>query len=283
MQLNATLRTTEEPLEDDFEVIGDGLGQIAFTDSEADDDNGSTASSIICVASREHTKEKMPEEAVETQTEGTGFETDSDTEELTEDETIQFFILSGRRTARDYTESFTRKLEKGAAEITLRMSTEPTNSGKLKAAQEKFELIGKYRFQLHAVRVAISTQLSDAGIIARMGASRSQQYQDKLNDNLEFQDELEEIFDETRNMRDEQRQMIQAIRAKDDVNRIDHPQHGHLTWTVCYHDQCMVHYGAKVNAGRFPQKKLSVHWPELDAQNTTREETPGPEDKPAKN
>lgn len=113
MQLNATLRTIEELREEDFETIGKGLREISFTDSETgSEEQDSDDSSVVCVASRTHKKRKMIEqEAAATQTEGTGFKEDSDTEPPTTEEAIHSHVLSAQGTARGLVEQFTRSFE----------------------------------------------------------------------------------------------------------------------------------------------------------------------------
>jgi hypothetical protein len=41
---------------------------------------------------------------------------------------------------------------------------------------------------------------------------------------------------------------------KPEPEKLEHDQHGRLSWTACYDDSCLIHYSSKMGSGWFPSK-----------------------------
>jgi hypothetical protein len=183
------------------------------------------------------------------QSDGSEYSADS---RLSYGEQMEVAILEGSRTAQDWHEclmdGFDKSIEKAQREI--KADSHPLRQG-LKTA---------YRFrwsETQRIIDAAKTQIRQLEEGDRLGIRRSQQYQDVLSANTDYLPKLER---EMTFLAEEIARIGREIEEKDNVARADHPKHGQLTWSACYHDSCKYHYQAKMECGYFPSRQIPVYW-----------------------
>ena len=137
----------------------------------------------------------------------------------------------------------------------------------------------EYTDTLKEIDDCIGNHLQDLNMAVSLGIARSQQYQDRIAANIDYVPTLDKEIRRLEDLTNELNSESRRLQKECDANRIDHPQHAILTWTVCYHDQCRVHYGAKEGSGRFPRRRETVYMNSeqptpLEAQLTTKLDGP---------
>jgi Zinc knuckle/Retrotransposon gag protein len=204
-------------------------------------------------------------------------------EELTEEELLQHYILSGLKTARELEKEFTDEWQQ--KEITAweeLTDNQPDEEAILKYQQDTLDRMVEYKFRLYVLREAIQTQIKEATAVPTPHSTRSQQYRDKLVSNIDFQEELDAVLRYLSKQKEQLKERIRTLRETENVARIDHPRHAELTWSACYTDSCSVHYSSKIDTGRFPQRRIPVYWSK-DAKKHVSDSIPESSTKPSKN
>jgi hypothetical protein len=130
--------------------------------------------------------------------------------------------------------------------------------------EARIENLSDYVFKLAVLCNAIQRQKEG---LAHKETRRSQQYQDNLAANLEYEEELKRNLQETRFTRQELYEDLRKSKEDDNVARIDHPRHKELTWSACYTNSCITHYSSKSDSGFWPRRRLPVYWPENTGNN----------------
>jgi Retrotransposon gag protein/Zinc knuckle len=253
MQLNATLRTSKEESE---EVAEDADGESDPSNPRASDEESSgsdLSDRHICDwEPSELEAESLPRDVRESH------EGDSDyqyLEELTLEESIQVEIGSGTKTARTIV---TELLE----QYNWKIEEEPRKPEEIHELSRKRALASEFLINLYYVERGVEVQLEEASRFPAHSICRSQQYQDKIADNIEFQSELRSLVEATRTERLQYGTAIQKLEQENNVARTDHPRHAELAWSACYTDTCLVHYQSKIDTGNFPQARRPVYWTE---------------------
>jgi hypothetical protein len=86
-------------------------------------------------------------------------------------------------------------------------------------------------------------------------------YQASMPTREQLQKEKTELEGRLRSI---QRQLVflngQDAKQGGNVADAKHPRHASLVWSSCYTDNCGFHYDAKINANRFPTKKIPIFW-----------------------
>jgi hypothetical protein len=118
---------------------------------------------------------------------------------------------------------------------------------------------------VYNLRQAVTKQIREATDIEGLPIRRSQQYQDKLSANIDYQSYLEAEEARLRREKHELQSEIETLRREENVARIDHPRHKELAWSACYTDSCKVHYSSKEGSGYWPRAKTPVYWPGTSA------------------
>lgn len=57
---------------------------------------------------------------------------------------------------------------------------------------------------------------------------------------------------------EEQEEEERKSKSYDEYFDLEHPKHGCLSWTVCYHDQCSLHCGDKAGSNFWPSRKHAL-------------------------
>ena len=233
MQLNATLRgaATDEA----FEEVTQSLEAIQFVDTLGNDvssdssDESSDKSSIIG--------------------------------EMSLEEVMSAQILSGTRSAEDYQQEF-----RGHYNDRLRQSEDEFLHGKKEFWQlinyktKQLDTTQDYRCLLFHIVQAVEKQVLETDDAHVLGIRRSQQYQDRLAENIDYLPRLKITYMLIKQQGEDRRQEIEEFRIQGNVARIDHPRHAELAWSFCYTDSCSIHRSSKDGSGYWPSRRMPVYW-----------------------
>jgi Retrotransposon gag protein/Zinc knuckle len=130
--------------------------------------------------------------------------------------------------------------------------------------EARIDNLSDYVFKIGVLSNAIQRQKEG---LAHKEARRSQQYQDNLAANIDYEEELKRDLQRFRLDRQELYENLRKSKEDDNVARIDHPRHKELTWSACYTDSCITHYSSKSDSGFWPRRRLPVYWPENTGRN----------------
>jgi hypothetical protein len=182
--------------------------------------------------------------------------------EITETEYMKIQILSGTKTAQTLDEANAQRFHEKQKQIEKEYDEGPqTYDRVLQAVRTGFGLLLERKTFVYNLGQAIAKQIREATDAEGLTIKRSQQYQDRLSMNIDYQSYLEAEETRLRKEKEEIQAEIETLRREENVARIDHPRHRELAWSACYTDSCEVHYSSKEGSGYWPRTKTPVYWP----------------------
>lgn len=201
-------------------------------------------------------------------------DTESDEpEQLDQEELWRWEIVEGKARAEDIKrildDGYFERERYSCARYEKKLGAEPRQNLDLlrqELYEARMENLSLYILRIAILENAIRCQVAST---ENREAKRSQQWQDNLAANIDYQETLKQDLVKVRKERQDVCADIREIREYDNVAGIDHPRHGELTWSACYTDRCRYHYSSKSDSGYWPSKKTPVYWPE-DASKETR-------------
>jgi hypothetical protein len=219
----------------DFEDINQSLATVGFVENlgSDDEDNKSETSELS-----------------------------SSPSEITEHEYRTAHILAGTEKAQTYFEASRKMHHEALEKLDLKYGNYFDDCRiHINYLKDKLDAMGSYRYELMTLDNAIDRQVQEMHRSNEIGVSRSQQYRDKLTDNLDFQQRIlrKERSGQTK-LRSIVEDELENLRRRENVASTDHPRHGELSWSFCYTDSCSIHQSSKSGSGYWPHRKTPVYW-----------------------
>jgi hypothetical protein len=205
-------------------------------------------------------KGKQPEPQSSEEDEDSTSSDESEVSEISPEDYVTAQILAGLTTAKKEHKLVREKYREIQEE--LRKTTYPRGARGLidqMTDQELHLLI--YRNMVRAIKRAVAQQLKECDESGGWKV-RSQQYQDRLAENIEYESHLFESIQNSSKAIQEIADKKAALKREKDATRTDHPQHAQLVWSFCPTDNCLIHISAKQEAGYWPKRTKPVYWKE---------------------
>ena len=182
-------------------------------------------------------------------------------DEISSEEYTRLSILGGTNTAEELYQAAVANYETCQNVIGVTYLDSPMeDEDKVRMHEKMIDLIATHRIDIGAIKWAVEEQITENRYANEIGVNRSQQYQDKLEANREYLPVLKAAWEHLLNLKIKEARKIAELRNQSDVTRIDHPEHGKLTWVACYTNACVIHQGAKENSGFWPHRRKPVYW-----------------------
>jgi hypothetical protein len=189
-------------------------------------------------------------------------ELSSSPSEITEHEYRTAHILAGTEKAQTYFEASRKAHHEAMEKLELKYGDYFDDCRiHINYLKDKLDAMGSYRYELMNLDNAIDRQVQEMRQSGEIGITRSQQYQDKLTDNLDFQTRmLRKERSGQLKLKDVVQDELENLRKRENVASTDHPRHGELSWSFCYTDSCSIHRSSKSGSGYWPRRKTPVYW-----------------------
>jgi hypothetical protein len=220
--------------------------------------------------------DQSPEAATFVENLGEDPEDDSNSEyssapsEITESEYRTTQILAGVELANTYYGESRSRTHKQAEELDKQYGdTSDDLRVHMNYLSKKIKIIVEYKSELAILDVAIDKQIREMEQAHQMDFIRSQQFQDKLAANIDFQkNHLTPERAKQAKLYLALRNELEDLRENENVAKIDHPRHEELAWSFCYTDSCTIHHSSKQGSGYWPKKRTPVYWAERTVSRT---------------